>query len=93
MPNYQDGEIYYIYNTVNDDICIGRTTLNMCEIMRYHRTRHRTQAYTHLLLSEAFAEHGIDNLSIERIDKCPCNDRDELHKQRRRMDKTIETIT
>ena len=81
MPNYQETKIYKIYNTINDDIYIGSTTLKLCERMRDHRTRHKTQAYTHLLLYKAFAEHGIDNFYIELIEKCPCNDKDEAHKK------------
>ena len=29
MPNHQEGELYKIYNTVNDDIYIGSTTLKL----------------------------------------------------------------
>ena len=80
MPNYQETKIYKIYNTINDDLYIGSTTLKLCERMRDHRSRHRAQAYTHLLY-KAFAEHGIDNFYIELIEKCPCNDKDEAHKK------------
>ena len=34
----------------------------------------------HLPLYKAFREHGIDNFFIELIEKCPCNDKDELRK-------------
>ena len=72
MPDYQETQIHTIYNTINDDIYIGSTTLKLCERMRDHIARHRTQAYTHLFLYKAFAEHGIDNFYIELIEKCPC---------------------
>ena len=81
MPNYQEGKIYKIYNTVNDGIYVGSTTLKLCERLRDHRRRYRTQAYTHLLLYKAFAEYGVDNFYIELIEKCPCNDKDEAHKK------------
>ena len=68
MPNYQETKIYKIYSAINDDIYIGSTALKLCERMRDHRTRHRTQAYTHLPLYKAFAEHGKDNFYIELIE-------------------------
>ena len=80
MPNYQETNIYKIYSAIHGDIYIGSTTLKLCERMRDHRSRHRAQAYTHLLY-KAFAEHGIDNFYIELIEKCPCNDKDEAHKK------------
>ena len=55
MPNYQEGKIYNTCNTVSNDIYIGRTTLKLCARIRDHRTRHRTQAYNHLLLYKAIA--------------------------------------
>ena len=30
---------------------------------------------------KAFKEHGVENFSIELLEKCPCNDKDELRKQ------------
>ena len=68
MPNYQEPGTYKIYSAINDGIHIGSTTLKFCERMRDHRTRHRTQAYTHLPLYKAFAEHGKDNFYIELIE-------------------------
>ena len=34
---YQEGKIYKIYNTINDDIYVGSTTQKLCERMRDHR--------------------------------------------------------
>ena len=31
-------------------------------------------------LYKAFREHGVENFHIELIEKCPCNDRDELRR-------------
>ena len=38
MPNYQEGKIYKIYNTINVDLYIGSTTQKLCERMREHRS-------------------------------------------------------
>ena len=76
MPvDYQEGKIYKIYNTINDDIYVGSTTQKLCERMRHHRcSRNR-------LIHKAFIDLGVKNFFIELIEKCPCNDKDELRKK------------
>ena len=59
--NYQEGKIYKNSSSIIGDIYIGSTTMKLCERMREHRSRHRTQAYTHLHLHKACAERGVDN--------------------------------
>ena len=82
MPiNYQEGKIYKIYNTINDDIYVGSTTMKLCERMRNHRGCINNQKTKDRPLYQAFREHGIDNFFIELIEKCPCNDKDELRKK------------
>ena len=75
MPvNYQEGNIYKIYNTINDDIYIGSTTQKLCKRM----TGHRRNIYKNSPIYKAFREHGVENFFIELVEKCPCNDKDEL---------------
>ena len=80
MPNYQEGEIHKIYNTVNDDIYVGSTTQKLCERTSGHR-RYSKPNRVNRPLYQAFVEHGVDNFYIELIEKYPCNDREELHKK------------
>ena len=81
MPvDYQEGKIYKIYNTINDDIYVGSTTMKLCERMRNHRCFINSQKSKDRPLYQAFREHGIDNFYIELIEKCPCNDKDELRR-------------
>jgi len=80
MPNYQEGKIYKLYNTINDDIYIGSTTQKLCERMRGHRSCINSQKMNDRPLYQAFREHGVDNFYIELIEKCPCNDKDELRR-------------
>ena len=77
MPNYQEGKIYKIYNTINDDIYVGSTTRKLCERMGEHRSRVKYRD-KHKPLSQSILEHGVENFFIELIEKCPCNDKDEL---------------
>ena len=90
MPNYQEGKIYKIYNTINDDIYIGSTTQKLCDRMREHRDRHRNEP-PDALLYKAFAEYGIDNFFIELIEKCPCNDIEELRRKEGEYMKLIKS--
>ena len=81
MPvNYQEGKIYKIYNTINDDIYIGSTTQKLCERMCQHRNDYKINRRFNTHIYKAFREHGVENFFIELIEKCPCNDKDELMK-------------
>ena len=80
MPNYQEGKIYKIYNTINDDIYIGSTTQKLCERMRGHRSR-ITYKDNHKPIYQSVLEHGIEHFFIELIEKYPCSDKDELRKK------------
>ena len=82
MPiDYQESKIYKIYNTINDDIYVGSTTQKLCERMRDHRYCINNQKKKDRPLYQAFREHGIEHFFIELIEKCPCNDKDELRKK------------
>ena len=81
MPNYQEGKIYKIYNTVNDEIYIGSTTRKLSERMAEHRKPYTIKRHGHLPIYEAFIEFGVENFFIELVEKCPCNDIEELSKK------------
>ena len=78
--NYQEGKIHKIYNTIIDDIYIGRATQKLCERMRSHRNVHKSKPQFNYPKYKAFREHGVENFFFELIEKCPCNDKDELTK-------------
>ena len=82
MPvNYQEGKIYKVHNTINDDIYVGSTTLKLCVRIRDHRSGSYHPSKKHLPIYNAFREHGFHNFYIELIEKCPCNGVDELKKK------------
>ena len=89
MPvDYEEGKIYKIYNTINDDIYIGSTTQKLCERMRQHKSRMRQlrsiikHKVNHNPLCQSFIEHGVEHLYIELVEEFPCNDKDELTKKK-----------
>ena len=67
MANYQEGKIYKIYNTINDDIYVGSTTQKLCERMRDHKYSITDAKTGKKLIYKAFREHGVDNFYIELI--------------------------
>ena len=65
MPvDYQEGKIYKIYNTINDDIYVGSTTQKLCERMRVHRRSHKSKPSVTIPIHKAFTEHGIEHFLL-----------------------------
>ena len=78
MPDYQQGKIYKIFNTVTDDIYIGSTTQLLCNRMKGHRNDSSSKKHSHYKLHECFCEHGVANFYIELLEKYPCSSKEEL---------------
>ena len=70
MPNYQEGNNYKVYNTTNDDIYVGSTTLTLCERMTGHRECYRHRTRQHYPLYKAFIEYCVEHFLIELIETC-----------------------
>ena len=79
MPNYQEGKIYKIYNTINDNFYVGSTTQKLCFRMKDHRGRCKQQP--HLPLYKEMLEYGKEHFYIELLEKHPCSDKEELVKK------------
>ena len=67
MPaDYQEGNIYKIYNTINDDMYIGSASRKLCERMRDHRSNYKYKSnFKHLFnvkLYKAMEEFGVELL-------------------------------
>ena len=80
MPNYQEGKIYKIYNTISDDIYIGSTTQALSRRMAEHRINHKNKQLN-TPIYEAFNKYGVKNFFIQLVEKYPCDDKEELHKK------------
>ena len=82
MPiNCQEGKIYKICSTINDDIDVGSTTLKLCERMKDHRRATNSTKKKDRPIYNAFKEHGVEHFLMELIEKCLCNDKDELRRK------------
>ena len=78
MPDYSQGKIYQILNTITDDVYIGSTTQLLCNRMKHHRNTSKEASRSHYKIYQAFAKYGVDNFYIELIEKCPCTTKEEL---------------
>ena len=67
MPNYQEGKIYKIYNTINDDIYVGSTLQGLCKRTSGHRRSANEQRKQHLPLYKAFTEHCVENILLNLL--------------------------
>ena len=80
MPDYSQGKIYKILNSITNDTYIGSTTQLLCNRMKNHRNDHNNQNSTHYnyKLYKCFREHGIEHFYIELVEKYPCSSKEEL---------------
>jgi hypothetical protein len=76
---YQNGKIYCIRNTIDDDIYVGSTTQPLCKRMVHHRSKMKMGSSYKLHLK--MADVGLDKFYIELIENCPCENKEELRKR------------
>jgi len=78
---YQDGKIYKITNTVNEDIYIGSTIRDLKSRMIDHKSKYKNTNDNYKYSSAVFKMFdicGFDNCNIELIKDYPCNSKNEL---------------
>ena len=75
---YENGKIYCIRNTIDDDVYVGSTTQALSQRMEKHRSDFRKRYMIIPKLHTKMNEYGIENFYIERLEKCPCEDIEEL---------------
>ena len=76
--NYQNGKIYCIRNNVDKNIYVGHTTQLLSKRMEKHRSDFRKGKMSIPKLHSKMNEYGIENFYIEMLEKCPCEDIEEL---------------
>ena len=91
MSNYQDGKIYKVVNKLNSEIYVGSTTLDLEKRMIKHKCDakqrpHLSKFYTYM------SELGIDDFDIELIEKCPCENKEELRKREGEIIQEMATL-
>lgn len=78
---YQNGKIYKITNTVNNDVYIGSTIRSLKERMIDHKSKYKNTndnyKYSNAVF-KMFENCGSENCNIELIKDYPCNSKNEL---------------
>ena len=87
---YQDGKIYKILNSENDDVYIGSTCQKLSKRMTNHRTR--AQSNVNNLLYQKMREIGINKFYIELIENYPCENLEQLNKREGEYIRDIGTL-
>ena len=77
MPDYANGKIYKIVNSVNDKVYIGSTTQTLKKRMQAHCGAARLETLTSKLYV-AMNKLGVDNFSVVLVKMAPCDGRKEL---------------
>lgn len=89
MPNYQNGKIYVIKNTINDLVYIGSTTQTLENRWLNHmndRLKKNQKIY------RAMGELGYKNFYIDPIEPYPCNSKFELWNREKHLIKEYDSV-
>ena len=78
MPDYKNGKIYKILNTIDDSIYIGSTTELLCQRMGKHKYDCKCERNSKRPLYQKMIQFGLDNFYIELVEMYPCNSKEEL---------------
>ena len=81
MPNYKNGKVYKLVNSIDNLIYIGSTTCRLSTRMSLHRL-HAKKNYNANLYKH-MNKLGINKFKIVLIEYCSCNSKDELLRRER----------
>ena len=88
----QNGKIYFIGNFIDDDIYIGSSCQTLQERFQQHKKGINNTYKKHRKLYTKMRELGFEYFYIEEIEKCPCNDIEELRKRERHYIKERQPV-
>ena len=90
MPDYQQGKIYNILNTIDDEIYVGST----CETLSQRMARHRSvlKRNTNCLIYKHMNQLGVEHFYIELIEDYPCERNEQLVKREGEIIRSIGTL-
>ena len=90
MPDYQQGKIYKILNTIDDEIYVGST----CEVLSRRMSHHRAPLKRNIncLIYKHMKQLGVENFYIELIEDYPCERNEQLVKREGEIIRNIGTL-
>ena len=77
---YQNGQIYAVRNTIDEEFYIGSTCNTLAERMSSHRCEGRKGGHTMKLYVKMF-DIGVDNFYIESYELFPCENVQQLRRR------------
>jgi hypothetical protein len=77
MPNYQNAKIYKLWSPEGDDIYIGSTTQKLCD----RKAGHNGDFKNNKKCSSAILYNKYNDIRIELLECCPCDNKEELKKK------------
>ena len=94
--NYQNGKIYCIRNTQNDEVYVGSTCQSLSQRMTQHRADYKTIKGQRMKIYKHMFEYGIENYYIELLEEYPCENIEQLRKREgqfiRELDASLNTL-
>ena len=80
MPNYQNSKIYKLWSPSCNEIYIGSTTQKLSVRMGGHKRSFKSYKNNKQHFITSFHILEYEDARIDLIEKCPCNDKEELRK-------------
>ena len=90
--DYNNGKIYCIRNTIDDDIYVGSTTQPLSKRMAAHRSDLKYKKHINKGLLQKADELGVDKLYIELIEEYPCENLEQLNRKEGEHIRQIGTL-
>ena len=88
---FKNGKIYFIGNFIDNDVYIGSSCQSLQKRFQQHKDSMNSYKKNRKLYSKML-ELGIEHFYIEEIEKCPCNNIEELRKRERHYIKERQPV-
>ena len=87
--DYNNGKIYCIRNSINDEIYVGSTTQRLSKRFCWHKKDTKKQNSN---LYKEMQRLGVEYFYIELIEHYPCSSKEELHKREGEIIREMATL-
>ena len=87
--DYNNGKIYSLRNSINDEIYVGSTTQRLSKRLYIHKRDMKTQKSK---LYDFMNSLGAEHFYIELVEDYPCNSKEELERREGQIIRQIATL-
>ena len=89
---YQNGKIYKVFNTINDDIYIGSTIQPLSQRMIKHKDDVKSNKEYQTTICVLMKQLGVEHFYIELVESYPCSIKEELNSREGFWIKQMATV-